>query len=311
MEYDVKKACTTYIVVSGEQEHYVERAKFRLDHIFPPEPSLSSTMVKAEDDDPFLLHSILCHESLLDGKPTITNLRYRLYDELDVVGEYAKEPFARSDLKNMTNRLHMISQDADSLIASTEMGTMASQLMVRARDRAVQVCPDLFSNSTVGDALMCILDSLQAQKRWLASYKSRKDMAMSLVFNLVTQQDSETNTDIARDTKDDSASMKIIAVMTMLFLPTTAASGVFSMCFFTIRNNNLDVSNQIWLFVAIVLPLTLLIISLWWTWYLIEFSLRAIWHAIPLKSKFLQMGKRSRWPDSGGSLPEAEPSTDN
>lgn len=40
---------------------------------------------------------------------------------------------------------------------------------------------------------------------------------MNLVLNLMTQQDSETSTDIGRDTKDDSASMKVIAVLTMWF----------------------------------------------------------------------------------------------
>jgi Mg2+ and Co2+ transporter CorA len=54
---------------------------------------------------------------------------------------------------------------------------------------------------------------------------------MNLVFNLVTQQDNKVNTAIARDTNPNSASMKVISMMTMIFLPTTAASGFFSMCF--------------------------------------------------------------------------------
>ena len=49
------------------------------------------------------------------------------------------------------------------------------------------------------------------------------------VFDLVTLQDSKTNTSIARASREDSSAMKIIAAMTMIFLPATAVSGFFGM----------------------------------------------------------------------------------
>ncbi|KAH7260720.1 uncharacterized protein BKA55DRAFT_686303 [Fusarium redolens] len=59
-----------------------------------------------------------------------------------------------------------------------------------------------------------------------------KDIAMDLAFKPVTQQDSETHINIALDTKDDSASMKIIAVLTMVLHPATATSSFCDMnCF--------------------------------------------------------------------------------
>jgi Mg2+ and Co2+ transporter CorA len=48
---------------------------------------------------------------------------------------------------------------------------------------------------------------------------------ISLSFNLVTQQDS-------RIMQDDSNAMKAIAVLTLIFLPATGISSVFSMPFF-------------------------------------------------------------------------------
>ena len=56
---------------------------------------------------------------------------------------------------------------------------------------------------------------------------------MNLVFNPVTQQDSQTNTAIARDTEDDSASMKIIALFPMLFLPAITVSNFFGLASFS------------------------------------------------------------------------------
>lgn len=222
---------------------------------------------KLHPNDPFLPLSIICHESLVDAKAIITELRHRLYDQLDIVDIYSETPFDRSNVKELTSQLHKVSQDADSLFASAEMGTMVIEHIIRARDRALNLFPQALSDVNVGDSLSYIKQSLDSQKRWLLSYKSRKDIAMNLVFNLVTQQDSETNTAIARDTKDDNASMKIIALLTMLFLPATAVSGFFSMAFFVPKPDGSFELSRMWLFVAVTLPLTLATLSLWWLWY--------------------------------------------
>ncbi|KAL1961859.1 hypothetical protein VTN77DRAFT_983 [Rasamsonia byssochlamydoides] len=166
MGYDPDEARTTYIVASGEQERYVERTKSRLRDYFTSSAA-SPSLATAQIEDPFLLQSILCHESMVDGKDIITDLRYRLYDQLDIVGEYAKEPFDRSDLREMTNTLHKTSQDADSLFASTQMRTMIAQAVFRARQRTLRLSSGAFASSNVGDALVYIVESLRAQQRWL------------------------------------------------------------------------------------------------------------------------------------------------
>jgi hypothetical protein len=67
----------------------------------------------------FFLHSIISRESLVETRHQLFVISAALYDELGVVGEYAKKPFDRSTLKDIMNQLHMISRDADSLIART------------------------------------------------------------------------------------------------------------------------------------------------------------------------------------------------
>ena len=266
MGFDLETCSATYIIVSGQQEPYLDRVKSRLNDYFPPVGTLRSAQL--HPNDPFLPLSIICHESLVDAKAIITELRHRLYDQLDIVDIYSETPFDRSNLKELTNQLPKVSQDADSLFVSAEMGSMVIEHVIRARDRALNLFPQALSDFNVGDSLSYIKQSLDSQKRWLLSYKARKDIAMNLVFNLVTQQDSETNTVIAHDTKEDSASMKIIALLTMLFLPATAVSGFFGMAFFvTGPDGSFEVSRMWWLFAAITLPLTLVTLSLLWLWY--------------------------------------------
>lgn len=269
--------------MSGQQEPYLDRVKSRLNVYFPLVGALG--LGRLHLNDPFLPLSIICHESLVDAKAIITELRHRLYDQLDIVDTYSETPFDRSNLKELTNQLHKISQDADSLFVSAEMGTMVIEHVIQARDRALNLFPQALSDLNVGDSLSYIKQSLDSQKRWLLSYKSRKDISMNLVFNLVTQQDSETSTAIARDTKDDSASMKIIALLTMIFLPATTVSSFFGMAFFDPGpdGSSFEVSRMWWLFVVVTLPLTLITLSLWWMWYPVSRILALFSHNVRTK----------------------------
>jgi hypothetical protein len=52
--------------------------------------------------------------------------------------------------------------------------------------------------------------------------------------------------------------MKIIAALTMVFLPGTFLSSVFGMT--SLENA------RWWLYVALTLPLTLFVILMWWMW---------------------------------------------
>jgi Mg2+ and Co2+ transporter CorA len=67
-----------------------------------------------------------------------------------------------------------------------------------------------------------------------------------------------TSTAIAEKAKADGAAMKIIAALTMVFLPGTFLASVFSMPMF--------VSVEWSLYVAIVVPLTAAVVGCWWLW---------------------------------------------
>lgn len=62
---------------------------------------------------------------------------------------------------------------------------------------------------------------------------------MSLVFNLVTQQDAANTIEIAADTKRDSTSMNAIAALTMIFLPGTFTA-VHFLFFFLILGSTIS-----------------------------------------------------------------------
>ena len=98
----------------------------------------------------------------------------------------------------------------------------------------------------------------------LQSLEKRITNISSLSFNLVTQQDSQVM-------RADSRAMKIIAALTMVFLPATGVASVLSSPFFQVdfesERQVLEVARSFRWFWVVVVPLTLAVLFLWWLWY--------------------------------------------
>ena len=92
----------------------------------------------------------------------------------------------------------------------------------------------------------------------------------------MTQQDSETNLSIAQATKNDSAAMKTIAALTMIFLPATAVSSFFGMAFFNARGDEITATSDWWLFLATTVPITVILFLIWLKWDVILHALEII-----------------------------------
>jgi hypothetical protein len=189
MTHSLPSQSTTYVVVSSPSQVRNEVVKERLSDMFRPQTDLSlNTTVLLPD--PFMLHVVITHEAFLDAKSVITEMRYKLYDALDNVDEYSKEAAnhrAKEDLERLTIQLHVVSQDTDSMTASADMAGMILRRITTAHQRyadSVQTHDKKDELMKTFDAISYLSMSIESQKRWLNSYKSRKDIAMNLVRHL-------------------------------------------------------------------------------------------------------------------------------
>ena len=118
------------------------------------------------------------------------------------------------------------------------------------------------------------LNSALAQKQTLITgLKSgteqllhRVEGQMDVIRSLVAERDSRVTIEIAKAAKNDSTIMRGIAFVTMIFLPATFAATFFSMVFFHVGDEqgvHLSVDRHIWLYPALTVPVTLVIIA----WY--------------------------------------------
>lgn len=73
---------------------------------------------------------------------------------------------------------------------------------------------------------------------------------------------------IAEAALQDSKSMKTIAILTMLLLPGTAVSSLFSMNMFNWSSSDSShiASKWLWIYFVVSVPLTGMILAAWWRW---------------------------------------------
>lgn len=168
-------------------------------------------------------------------------LQLRRVDEVSAQGSNTD----RTKLADVTIELQIISKDVNKLISDVDV---ASRNLVKTQEALAHLddtykeilrhrCSDpdklpsplpTSDRHNIGlylsDTLQYLHSSMDKQTMWLHNYRDRKDIAMSLVFNLVTQQDAANNMSIAKDMRRDSSSMNGIALLTMVFLPGTFTS---------------------------------------------------------------------------------------
>lgn len=183
MMHELATKNTTYLIVCNKQHARLQDIQKRLVEVLGQTEAADAT-------DPFMLHLLVVHETFLDAKSVITPLRYQLYDQLDRVDKYAQEPSLqrlKAELEDMTIRLHVVSQELDSMTASADMTGMIVRRLLSGHERyqkSMQAHGIADATTRTTDALHWLAESVESQRRWLLSYKSRKDIAMNLVSAL-------------------------------------------------------------------------------------------------------------------------------
>ncbi|KAF2460461.1 hypothetical protein BDY21DRAFT_335495 [Lineolata rhizophorae] len=110
----------------------------------------------------------------------------------------------------------------------------------------------------------------------LADFNRRLHCEESVLYNLISQRDNQTNIqlaassrDVAEATRSDSRAMKTISMMTLVFLPATFVSSVFSTTVFDFQNWGTDdrvASSAWWVYFLVCVLLTVITFSIWYVW---------------------------------------------
>ncbi|KAL7928001.1 hypothetical protein ACQKWADRAFT_278458 [Trichoderma austrokoningii] len=115
---------------------------------------------------------------------------------------------------------------------------------------------------------------LKGLENYIHTTLERLKVQREALYNIMSQREARLNLEIAGEqrriahaSKRDSTAMKTISLMGALFLPGTYLASVFSMTFFNFQSGaDPVISNWLWVYFIITVPLTVLIVGSW-IWY--------------------------------------------
>lgn len=100
------------------------------------------------------------------------------------------------------------------------------------------------------------------------SNEKRLQNEIQLAFNTVAQHNAGTSVEIGRAAQIDSSAMKTIAFVTLIFLPPTFISSIFSMSFFQAGDGGgWGMSDNFWLYWVFAVPTTIATVLIWQYWH--------------------------------------------
>ncbi|GIJ86416.1 hypothetical protein Asppvi_005304 [Aspergillus pseudoviridinutans] len=267
VRYDAALHLTTYIISHKEGDSSIQALQNIL--------NLAIKTASAEQragillDDPFDLAVILSTLSFEASKYHVHRFRRYMWTQINKVDDHLAglEANDRRRLGELTKELQIISQNADSHLGNADVAIITATAIRTAHARLHEaMCSPARVFERASDSITYVIESMQKQKIWFLNYKNRKDSTMALVYNLVTQQDAASNIQLAASMKRDSTSMNAIAALTMVFLPGTFIATILSAGSSNggAYNTGFESISVWWLWAAITVPLTLVVMSSWW-----------------------------------------------
>lgn len=168
----------------------------------------------------------------------------------------------------LSRQIHQISTDYDILAASIEHLRAQVVWFGKTTQSRGQVDARLLdAQSALEDILENLVSEVKLIGVYATLYLERSKIGVDECYAMINQRDSELNIQIAQASNQDNRSLRIIQILSMIFLPGSLVSGVFGMGFFTTSPSDdgseatFAASGRWWLYFAISLPLTALVMT--------------------------------------------------
>ncbi|PLB34928.1 uncharacterized protein BDW47DRAFT_111295 [Aspergillus candidus] len=221
--------------------------------------------------NPYMWHSLFATAVLSMYKTSFWFLR-------DIVRAVEK---ARNVMKPAAPDFHNLHDIARHIFHSTETLQVAEATLTNLRDelsRWRDEHPDLVDGLMRGSWMQTQQKVVFAAREITSarirsqSLTDRLQNEINLAFNLVSQR-------FGKDAQSDSAIMKTIGVVSLVYLPGTFVSGVFGTNFFDMDSlgqgeSTWAVSSNFWLYWAVTVPLTLVTVMAWALWHFYQTKTR-------------------------------------
>ncbi|KAF1940154.1 hypothetical protein EJ02DRAFT_406954 [Clathrospora elynae] len=213
-------------------------------------------------DEQFLSIEAEDYQDLKQIEDEISDLMLCLESTLDTV----------STLKEMYGKFHLHPEDNNSMQDSQYQSIYASDAVVFALEEQAREV------SYTRKKAETLISKVQNTRTLISSLLERQsghniNQQITALHKLERQGQDENvmMRQLAEKSSHDSSSMRILTIITMIYLPCTIVSNFYSTQFVQSKeldsgNTTLEYSTNAWLFFAISIPLTLFTIMIWYMW---------------------------------------------
>ncbi|OJJ50609.1 hypothetical protein ASPZODRAFT_126502 [Penicilliopsis zonata CBS 506.65] len=237
--------------------------------VFDPKPAVRAHLAEKlfdsrkglDAEDPYWPHCILAEEAVHLQDDAVWSIR-------TFVRNLEKNRPSRQNLvPNYADR-HELARHAIHVLETLELGTKTINDMIIQHDR-LQRGTDTAHHRQISRQLQFLHHTMRSLYCRSDSNKERLLNENQLAFHVMAQFDSEMSVEIGHAAQSDSAAMKTIAVLTLIFLPATFVSAIFSTSFFNFDAGSGDwgMSDKFWMFWAVSIPITLVTVAMWLLWH--------------------------------------------
>ncbi|PVH70360.1 hypothetical protein DL98DRAFT_661200 [Cadophora sp. DSE1049] len=165
------------------------------------------------------------------------------------------------------NGIHNLAKDAIHMVESLDAVLRSVECALRCHSEKEK--DDFVIWTATHNALQCRKEMFHSTRLRMVSVEQRLKNVINLAFNLGTLRDSQTM-------RQDSYVMKTLAVLAIIFLPTSTICSIFGTQFFTtIASPNptsgdittlFVVNKKFWLLWIILIPVTVTLLGGWVVW---------------------------------------------
>jgi hypothetical protein len=126
-----------------------------------------------------------------------------------------------------------------------------------------------------------LLSRLQSMTKLVSSFLDLSNGTALQELSKASRYESETMrrlnermTELAEKNSEDSATVTVLTILTLIYLPITVVSNFFSTSFVGTQNtsNRIFVTQDWWILFVTAIPLTILTLYVWWVWSRIKAS---------------------------------------
>ncbi|KAF2872633.1 hypothetical protein BDV95DRAFT_391903 [Massariosphaeria phaeospora] len=288
-----RTACSTWILVGASQ-----RTEVHLDRY-------NRSIEDLPDVNPFELHGIFLDTAIASWRPYLVDLTQLVtYESNKTVGiligsEDEEEDFISIEVEDHQQLKQIEDQIADLILCldstSDTVGTfqdMYDQFRANRMHEPLSHEASAYGSDAVVFALKDQAKEVAYIRKKAAALLSKVQNTRTLISSLLERQsghninhqisalqalekqgqdENAIMRELAEKNSRDSSSMRVLTIITMIYLPCTIVSNFYSTQFVNQKElasggTTLEYSQNAWLFFAISIPLTAFTILIWYSW---------------------------------------------